>query len=308
MNHLKVVNISHSIDPDGLGSQAIIYRYFKELNITPTGLLADYYNFIDVLKEALSYEPNVLIISDIGINKRSFPEVLALLKQVKGKKIWIDHHQVTEEQKRILEEILDEFIHDTRVCAAELVHQRFMPNDEISKRIAEIGHNGDFDIKDKISEMLYTLIDFYRYEPEKLVEIRGFLERGEFTSSALRARYLEAYKKFEAEKDRIKKTYKKRTIGGKTIAIAESPILPRGKVTKFLHSISDADIILAVDPTKNRIGLRSDKYDVAKVAAFFGGGGHKHRSGFNHKDVLTEDNELSDKFKEKLEEILATIA
>ena len=87
MAKLKVVSISHQIDPDGLGSQAIIFRYFRELKIEPIGYLADYYNFIETFEKAIAEKPDVLIISDIGLNSRIIKQIIEPLKNLKARKI-----------------------------------------------------------------------------------------------------------------------------------------------------------------------------------------------------------------------------
>lgn len=304
MANLKVVSISHSIDPDGIGSQAIIFRYFRELKIEPIGFLADYHNFVEVFQQALDEKPNVLIISDIGINKSYFYDIIEPLKELQARKIWIDHHKVSDKERTILLDTLDEFIHDTKYCAAELVQKRFMPNDEISKKIATIGHNGDFDVPDRLSNIFYTLIDYYRQSMEDLIKVREMFAKGDFEDEEFINCYLEAYKVFEAERDRIKNTKKVITIAGFTMAVAESALLPRGKVTKFLSEIGAQDIYLAIDTTNFRIGLRSDNFDVAALAAKFDGGGHKHRSGFTYKGALDEELNLDEEFLKKIEDAL----
>jgi oligoribonuclease NrnB/cAMP/cGMP phosphodiesterase (DHH superfamily) len=306
MAKLKVVSISHQIDPDGLGSQAIIFRYFRELKIEPIGFLADYYNFIEVFEKALAENPNVLIISDIGINSRIIKQIIEPLKNLKARKIWIDHHKAEGELRWKVEDAVDEFIHDTKVSAAVLVQKRFMPNDDISKKIAEIGHNGDYDIEDRLSNIFYTLIDYYRSSMKDLERIRDMFIEGNFEDSKIMEEYLEAYKMFEAERDRIKNSLEVITIEDRTMVVASSALLPRGKVTKFLSEFRSEDIFLAIDTTNFRIGLRSDNTDVAAVAAVFGGGGHKHRSGFTYKNALDENNKLTNDFLTLITEAIKT--
>ena len=97
------------------------------------------------------------------------------------------------------------------------------------------------------------------------------------------------------------------TLAGKTISFAYSHLIPRGKMTKYLAEISKEEINLAIDTTNFRIGLRSDSIDVAAIAAKFGGGGHKHRSGFTYKDALNEENKLVPEFLDALEEAIKDI-
>ncbi|NHK29996.1 MAG: hypothetical protein FK730_01505 [Asgard group archaeon] len=307
MTKITVVSISHSIDPDGIGSQAILHRYFKELNIEPISFLADYYNFEKVFQEALKLEPSVLIISDIGLNRKVINKIIEPLRNLKARKIWIDHHKAPNDLKELLNEALDEFIHDTSICAAELVQKRFMPNDEISKKIAQIAHNGDFDVADRLADIYYTLIDYHRYSAEDLERIRDIFIEGNFEDPKIMEEFLGAYRVFEAERDRIKNELEVITLGGKTISVAYSHLIPRGKMTKYLAEISKEDINLAIDTTNFRIGLRSESIDVAAIAVKFGGGGHKHRSGFTFNNALNEDNNLVPEFLDALEEAIKSV-
>ncbi|MEA2070494.1 MAG: DHH family phosphoesterase [Asgard group archaeon] len=296
----KVISISHAIDPDGIGSQAILFRYFRELNIEPIGYLVDYYNFTEYVLKAINEKPNILIVSDIGLNTSYLDQIISPLRRLEARKIWIDHHRITDEHKQLLESILDEFIHDTTVCAAELVQERFRPEDDVAKKIARIAHNGDFDVEDKLADIYYTIIDYYRSDMDKLISIREKFASGNFEQKYVMDEYLEAYKVFEAEKDRIRKSYKIIRLGNISIAVAESAILPRGKVAKFLDEICVEDIYLSIDTTNFRIGLRSNTYDVGLIAAKLGGGGHTHRSGFTYKNALNYKKQLTSSFKNDL--------
>jgi len=303
----RIISISHSIDPDGIGAQAIIFRYFRKQKLEPIGFLCDYHNFEYYLRIALSKKPKILIISDIGLNDEIFEISLKLLNRFKGQKIWIDHHKITSELKIQLAKVLNEYIHDTNFCAAELVQKRFLPDDVISQKIALISHNGDFDKPDRLANIYFTLIDYFRDSLEKLFEIREIFIKGDFDNKKLYDDYLIAYKIFEVEKDRIKDSIKQITIAGKRFAIAYSSILPRGKIAKFLEEICDEEILLSIDTTNFRIGLRSEKYDVAAIAKEFGGGGHKNRSGFIFNGALDENMNLSKEFIKKMEIALQSL-
>jgi nanoRNase/pAp phosphatase (c-di-AMP/oligoRNAs hydrolase) len=308
MKQFKVVSISHSVDPDGIGSQAILFRYFKELKIEPIGLLADYYNFKEVFNKALQYEPDVLIITDIGINKHLLSIVMTPLQSLEARVIWIDHHKITPKNKELINSVTEEFIHNTSVCAAELVQERFLPDDPIAKKIAKIAHKSDFDIDDYLGDLFYTLIDFYRFKPGKLVSLRETLASGNFeTDRNLKDQYLEAYRIFEAERDRIRRTKRDFLLNDIRFSLAYSEILPRGKITKFLTEISDADIVIGIDTNNNRVGMRSNQYNVAILANAFGGGRHSNRSGFTYPGILDGNNKPSARFIRRLEEVLYNI-
>ena len=93
-----IVSVTHELDLDGLGSQAIIQRYFNhflkknksELNLH----YAHYTNFIDKIREILDvgFLPEQLIISDIGFND-DFKKLYPLFKKFKENNgiVIIDH-------------------------------------------------------------------------------------------------------------------------------------------------------------------------------------------------------------------------
>ncbi|MHA1747627.1 MAG: hypothetical protein ACTSYF_03165, partial [Promethearchaeota archaeon] len=70
-----IVSLTHEHDLDGLGSQAIIKRYFdlndKHASKNLTLLYAQYIDFSDKIKSILNFDdlPEELIISDIGYNE-----------------------------------------------------------------------------------------------------------------------------------------------------------------------------------------------------------------------------------------------
>ena len=147
-----IVSLTHEHDLDGLGSQAIIRRYFnlssEYRNNEIAYYYADYTNFVEKIKNILSTEPipSHLIISDIGFNE-SFKEIFTIFKKVKNggcKILWFDHHIVDESIKEELKSLIHLYVNDTEKCAAEIVKENYMKDDPIASKIAEFARDTDF--------------------------------------------------------------------------------------------------------------------------------------------------------------------
>ena len=78
-----IVSLTHEHDLDGLGSQAIIRRYFNLSSENRINEIiyyfADYTDFVKIINTIFSTEsiPSHLIISDIGFND-SFKEIFSI--------------------------------------------------------------------------------------------------------------------------------------------------------------------------------------------------------------------------------------
>ncbi|MFX0049019.1 MAG: DHH family phosphoesterase, partial [Candidatus Hermodarchaeota archaeon] len=144
--------MTHEHDLDGLGSQAIIQRYFnlssEDRNKEIIYYFADYTDFVEKINKILSKEPipSHLIISDIGFND-SFKETFSYFKVAvkKGCQIcWFDHHIVDESIKKELSSLIHLYINDTEKCAAQIVKDYYIKNDPVASKIAEFARDTDF--------------------------------------------------------------------------------------------------------------------------------------------------------------------
>ncbi|NVM38580.1 MAG: hypothetical protein HWN81_23525, partial [Candidatus Lokiarchaeota archaeon] len=166
-----IVSVTHELDLDGLGSQAIIQRYFNHFlkkNKSKLNLhYAHYTNFIDKIREILDFKflPEQLIISDIGFND-DFKKLFPLFKRFKeklGKILWFDHHLIDINFKNELKKILELFINDPNRCSAEIVKDYYLPEDLIAKKIAKFSRAIDFDTKNyQIASNLQSIIAYNR--------------------------------------------------------------------------------------------------------------------------------------------------
>jgi len=303
-----IVSLTHEHDLDGLGSQAIIKRYFdlKDKDNTSKLVLlhAQYIDFSDKIRFILNSDeyPTELIISDIGFNE-SFLEIFPLIKKAftKGCRIsWFDHHIVDSDVKEKIKSMTSIYLNDEKKCAAEIVQNHFLPDDDIAIRIAELAHDSDFKpIKIELAKNLQSIIGFNRGE-EKLQERRymvNLLSNGEFS-----------HQWFDSQLKNINKWIEEQSI----LALDTAEMHPLDKEKEFVISFSKIgggkinDILrekypnmfayIGIDIRFGEIIIHSDFINCRDFALSFGGGGHKERAGFKYKEILSEMGRINRHF------------
>ncbi len=141
MTQLVTVCISHG-DVDGITSGAIgllalpgSVFYFSR----PSQIHQDLYR-------VAHDRPETVLISDIAVNAKRFPDIKRALESFpkRTKIIWIDHHPLERAHKKYLSSHL-EFVHELGPCAAELVYRHFSESlPEHALRLALYGAIGDY--------------------------------------------------------------------------------------------------------------------------------------------------------------------
>ena len=96
LKNKKINCITHMKDFDGIGSASIIESNYRN-NINKI-FFTDYrkQEIADLIKRTKTLNNSVIIISDIGINRDSVPEILSMLRNFKKNNnivIWLDHHE-----------------------------------------------------------------------------------------------------------------------------------------------------------------------------------------------------------------------
>jgi len=303
-----IVSLTHEHDLDGLGSQAIIKRYFDLTNIDNsknlTLLYAQYIDFSDKIKLILNSGelPTELIISDIGFNE-GFMEIFPIIKKAftLGCRIsWFDHHIVDPIIKEKILDITSIYVNDEKKCAAEIVQNHFLPNDDIAIRIAELARDSDFKTKKfGLAKNLQSIIGYNRGE-EKMQERRyivDLLSKGEFS-----------HPWFDSQLKDIQYWIEEQS----NLALNTATIYPLNKNKEFIISFSGIgggkinDILreeypnifayIGIDKRYGEIIIHSDHINCRNFAVFFGGGGHVERAGFKYEQILLQDGTLNPQF------------
>ena len=303
-----IISITHEIDLDGLGSQAIIKRYFTHFkNTKPNDILcyyAHYINFKEVVQEVLSKitPEGQLIISDIGFNE-DFLELFPLFEKCKErdcKIYWFDHHIVEKKIQGELRRILEEYINDPNRCTAEIIKDYYLPHDSIAIKIASLSRDTDFKTKKyKIATIIQSIISFNRgnelkKNKEKIVTLLadGIFENEWYEEQLIKIRiWEEEQTQFAIRRARLIEI---EGFGKVVISFAK---LSGGKVVSILNEYCPkAKIFIGIDFRYNEIIIHSKYVDCRELARKFKGGGNINRAGFKYDKVITKNNEYNHKF------------
>lgn len=306
-----IAEITHGVDLDGLGSQAIVRRYFTELNSNeaPSFYLyyAHYTNFISQIKKILSLNfPEKLIITDIGFND-DFTSLFPLFEKAikNGTHIyWFDHHIVEPSYKNKLESLLDVYVNDPKRCGAEIVNDYYLPDDKNSQEIAKLARDIDFRNKRyEVASDIQSIISFNRGKKKNLKKIVNYLAENNFHNEWF-TQQLEKAENWElTQKENILKNLSQLHINGIGTMVLSTASIGGGKITRFLEEkYPNAGVFIGIDNRFDEIIIYSDLINCRELARTFQGGGHKNRAGFHYEEVLKNLRNINPKFLEDLKE------
>ena len=311
-----IVSLTHEHDLDGLGSQAIIQRYFnlksEFQNSEIDFFFADYTDFVEKIKKILNRTPipSQLIISDLGFND-SFKEVFPLFKEAKKKGCtisWFDHHIVDPSIKEEIKALIHIYINDPKRCAAEIVKDYFLIDDPIAFKIAEFARDTDFRTdKHKQASEIQSIIGFNRgnQNDQNKHEIVRLLSRGDFDNPWF-TEQLSVLNKWLEEESLVTLnhaiTLPVKSFGDVVVSWAK---IGGGRITRILkQKYSDAKAFIGIDTRNNDIIIYSDFINCREFARIFDGGGHKERAGFKYSQIFEKIEVLNPSF---LEDVANTI-
>jgi oligoribonuclease NrnB/cAMP/cGMP phosphodiesterase (DHH superfamily) len=303
-----IISLTHEHDLDGLGSQAIIKRYYhlnpKFQNPEIKCYFAHYVDFIEKLSDILKNNkpPLELIISDIGFNKE-FAKLFPIFEKLDPNKYsikWFDHHIVDKDTIQRLRDVLNLYENDPKRCAAEIVKDYYLPDDPIAQQIAEFARDTDFKTHKfpKASE-LQLIIEYNRGEDltTNKLKVVDLLSLGEFDNNWLSSQFesLQEWYKNEIE-DALKNVYFIKVDNFGEIAITFSNI-GGGKITDALFkNYPNLSAAIGIDKRYDEIIIHSEKLNCREFANSFNGGGHKMRAGFKYNPLFTSKNSLHPSF------------
>lgn len=284
----KIYGLFHKRDLDGLASGAIVKRYAQ--NSPDLLIFCDYDTFLDKFKLILSeIQPtSELIIADISIDDHELEEFCPLLKKIHEKCIikWYDHHEWSKNKYSNIEPNVDKLYISTeeeQKCAAEIVYENLMPNDERSEKLAQLAHDQDFKINEiEIANKLSDLITFRNYNDdlENLANHLAFAEN--LWTKDLERERNEYIKIRENKKDQLINSTKEFQIKGyKFIFSWRNELISTGYARDVLRENFKSDVIITIEKRYLNFSHTSDNdFNCRKLAEIsFEGGGHTYSSG-----------------------------
>lgn len=292
-----IILINHALDLDGLGSQAILKRYFEKKDEELKLFYAIYPNFIEIIRQAINLKPNKIIIADIGFNE-SFKEIFSIFKKAVNKGIqisWFDHHLVDSRIQEQLKQILFIYLNDPKRCASQIIFDYFIPNDPIAKEIAEYAYDADFNEKKfPISQNLQMIIAHNRENSKICEKIVDLLSKGKFNDNFIKNEIKKAQKWKDEQIIKIEENYKTYSIGnGKNLAISFAKF-SASRISRTLEAkYPNNYLFIGFDERTNEVVIRSKHYNCRDIAISYGGGGHIGRAGFSSNIILIKNEETN---------------
>ncbi len=167
---MKLYNITHAADIDGMACAAFLVRYWKVpvSNIVFYGYEKRRMPQLQKQIKRLHPQNGLFVITDVGINRevlKDWEGVLEYLVQTRNRIVWIDHHVWPDDWVTKISKYCDlMLIRESRhYCAAELV-LRELYNDGVDsafkERLANFAHLSDFNIQTRDRR---TLARLYRH-------------------------------------------------------------------------------------------------------------------------------------------------
>jgi oligoribonuclease NrnB/cAMP/cGMP phosphodiesterase (DHH superfamily) len=281
-----VISIYCSEKLDGIAAAAIIMRHaiLAKLPAHFGGFLHP--DALDSELEDMSKEEHKLVfVLDLGVS----PEHLPLIEKIaqKNKLVYWNTHDAESvvPPSKIFDRSVD------KKCSAELAQLRFLPNDIIAKKLAQIAHEVKFwEVSDENASRLSDLIAA-GYSP---LEILDSLARGAFWNPKFEAFHKDLLEKKliafdELMKSLTVKSYVNYRFG---FGIASSILTTADACQKILdgHAGVDVAVVLYRD---GRIGFRRrDQCDVnvRDLASLFKGGGMPFAAGARLSTQVSKEN------------------
>lgn len=287
-----IVILTHG-DIDGIASAAILLRYLRiKMNVKDENIELIFTGpsaLPEKLKELINSNVKTIYITDISINIKNSENIKGIIKKLnsEGKRIiWINHHQWSIEDINEIMKSVESIVVEKTLSTARIVYEKFMKEDDISRKIAEYADDIDA-LTDKFDEsFILRALSFKNGWKEKLIMK---FSNGIFWDEEI-SREAEKVKRI-AERD-INEAYKKTKIYETKSGLKFGLIDLRGTETPkswLAKRISekfnlDFTIVWRKDYAISiYIGNKSKNINLLKIAEEFGGGGHPFACGFRIK-------------------------
>jgi oligoribonuclease NrnB/cAMP/cGMP phosphodiesterase (DHH superfamily) len=200
--------------------------------------------------------------------------------------MWVDHHPWSERAvdsvKAFAELVLDA---SGKKCAAELMHERLVPGNDLAENLASMAHTMDFFTKDQYLTPITELIRYYQTFPDfydRILDLARKSSLGVLWDTKMQRDYADYSRlRDEAEKE-VLKTMQVRPVGTYKVAyVPSSPYLNSSLFSERVFSLTGADLAMFFSP-KGKVSIRrnTDSISCREVASRLPeGGGHAYAAG-----------------------------
>jgi single-stranded-DNA-specific exonuclease len=114
-------------DTDGMCAGAVALARFPGASVFFT-------KPVSICDDLRSTEAERVIITDIAINRADYKRFLDVLQGKDSKILYFDHHPISKEMKKLIDEKTELFVHDDKASTSELVYRHFqreLPNEMV---------------------------------------------------------------------------------------------------------------------------------------------------------------------------------
>jgi oligoribonuclease NrnB/cAMP/cGMP phosphodiesterase (DHH superfamily) len=293
---MKVMIFSHESDLDGLYSAAIgLLRYPQAMTIFLGYGAENFQKIGNFVHSATHYSPErgLIIIADLGLNddlietcRQTFSEAVR-----NGWKImWVDHHpwsqQAIDAVRPFAEVVLDS---SGSKCAADLMHEKILPDNALAAKLAGMAHTMDFFTKDQYLAPISELIRYYQTFPdfyERLSRLARKSAEGILWDVDMQGDYNDYARLRDEAKAHVFATVQIRPAGKFKVAyVQSSPYLQSSLFSEEVFAKTGADMAIFYS-VKGKVSIRrnNDSISCRDVAANLpDGGGHAYAAGATFK-------------------------
>ncbi|KKR75965.1 MAG: putative phosphohydrolase [Parcubacteria group bacterium GW2011_GWD2_40_9] len=267
MRHHDIVIFYHKDCFDGFGAAYAAWKKFKDkAAYAPLG------HSLEPMK--ISGKKEIYFL-DFCYNSQ---EVMDKIVGNNEKVVIIDHH-VTNEN---ITKSVPEHYYDINHSGATLAWQYFHPKKTMPKMLANIEDQDLWKFKLPFTKEVNAMLDLYDFDFkiwDKIIK--------DFENPAKRKKYIEMGKYALAHKESMVKRAVSRAdkgvFEGHDVLISNSSFLASEIGNALVEAGAEVAIIWNQRKGQTHVSIRADKsgkIDVSKIAAKYGGGGHKAASGF----------------------------
>ncbi len=299
---MKLYNITHAADIDGMASAAFLVRYWKVplRHIVFYGFEKNRMPQLQRQIRRLKPRNGLFILTDIGISKSGLKDWEAILKYLTKRHnhiIWIDHHVWPDAWVANVSKYCDLILirESKKYCAAELVLRELCNEGTdlaFKKRLAKFAHLSDFNIQTGDKSALLKLYKhtwaIRHFNGDNLDNADRNLRKviAQLANGNYRSRLVEvAYRKYKRHADKqislMMRSVKIIYVKQMRICIGFAEGLHATTACTIMRKRLRPKIMIYIDMLKGneRVHFRCvGGLDCSSVAFAFGGGGHPQAS------------------------------
>lgn len=273
---MNIDTVIHHNDSDGYGAAWAAKSFFNKNNIKGHFIVADYeIDPQDIIDQIPTNSNRVYFLDFIFKN----PEIVFDLAK-KYDLVIIDHHISQYDTYKDCS-----FYHfDNNKSGARLTWEYFFPNSSVPIMIEYIEDHDLWRLQLEHTDEICSYIHSFEFSGVDVFDEINSRMNNDFASVLVEAKAIDRYSKTQINK--IARNYRICDFDNYKVAIVNSNMFPSQVAHSILNNINiDIDFVMIYFDTKDNIrkySLRSlGDFDVSKIAAKYGGGGHKNAAGFS---------------------------